>query len=203
MFDCDFLKSQTARNLSHNRCLSASYFINGIGMQRLATMGYEHFVNFIEFVEVLLRNGRNNYKKMQRYKKKNMKLRKTCKKYGNSINKKYRPRRRINNEQRCQYSAELRLNHKIDKNIAEHAAKANKSVKEVLDSFISYKFRADCTIFDENRMLTLAKQKEYQQLQKKSWDNFKNDASRITNLMFNYTNRNQSFRDIQGHRLAV
>lgn len=180
--------------------------INGIGMQRLAQLGYEHFVNFIEFIEVLLRNSRNNYKKMQRHKRKNLKLKNNCKKYGNRINKKRQARHRSNppkNPHQNEYTAEYRLNKNIDKFISEHAQNANKTADEVLDCYISYKYRAQSTIFTENKTLTVAKQKEFQRLQKQYWDDFKTDPTRITNLTFNYALRYQSFRDIQGHRTAV
>lgn len=170
-------------------------------MQHLATLGYEHFNRWIEFINVLLSNGRNNYKKYQRVKAKNKQLIEASKRYGNSINRKHNQQHDSDSE--LNYTSEYRLNKKIDTNIAQHASHANRSTNNVLDSYISYKYRTNPSIFIHNRELAHAKQKEFDRKQKELWNDFKNNQQRITNLTLNYANRRQSFRDIQCHRQAV
>ena len=172
--------------------------INGFGMQLFASLGYNHFRRIIEFIEVLLKNSRNNYKKYSRHKTKNANLRVKSKEYGNRINK---SKDIINAD--VKYHAQYRIHKKIDANIQKHADHTNLSADQVFDSYISYKYRQNSTIFADNKDLALGKQREYVRRNQEAWERFKNDESRITNLFFNYHSRTQSFRDIQSHRVAV
>ena len=171
--------------------------MNGLAIQLLATLGYEHFKAFIEFIEILLQTGHNLNKNNYRLRKRNLNLSNKCKKFGNNIKRK--------EQKKKQYSrtSEYRVLKKIDVNFKQHAREIHKTPRALMDLWISYKCRTDPFIFVHNKELSLKKQREFNDKQKQLWNNFKNNKQRITNLTMNYINRRHSFRDIQSHREAV
>ena len=176
--------------------MKPGYMINGKGMQLLASLGYFHFKEFIEFFGVLLNNCRNEHKKYKRHLKRNRKLIQKSKQYGNNVN-------HHKNPHDISKQSERRLFKKIDYNFAEHAKETNQKQDTLINSWISHKYRTKSYIFKLNKNLCQAKTREFNQKQKELWNDFKNDPKRITNLTLNYLSRRQSTRDIQNHRAAV
>ena len=193
---CDKFK-QTAHNLSNHRCTNVGYMMNGLAIQLLASLGYEHFKAFIEFIEILLKTGRNLNKNNTRLRQRNEILSNKCKKFGNNIQRK---NKKI---QVFSRSSEYRVLKKIDKNFEQHARDIHKTPDTLMDLWISHKCRTDPFMFIHNKELALKKQREFNHKQKELWNDFKNNKQRICKLTMNYINRRHSMRDIQCHREAV
>ena len=159
--------------------------INGKGMQLLASLGYLHFKEFIEFFSVLLNICRNEHKKYKRHLARNRKLINKSKEYGNSVNQ------RQNSHDISKHN-EYRLFKKIDSNFKEHAKQTKQKQDTLINSWISHKYRTKSYIFKLNKELCRAKTREFNQKQKQLWNKFKNDPKRITNLTLNYLSRQSS-----------
>ena len=170
--------------------------INGKGIQLLASLGYEHFKSLIEFISVLLKNCRNQYKQCKRYQKRNEKLKAKAEKYGNNI-KQCKIKVKVSRQR------DNRICKQIDKNFTEHGSMIGKSTDEMIDCWINHQQRRKPYIFVQNKQLAAARKREFDKLQQQLWNNFKNDETRIKNLTLNYVNRRHSYRDIQNHREAV
>ena len=184
--------------------MKVGYMINGIGIQLLASLGYDHFRNIINFISVLLNKCRNEHKKYKRCQQTNVILKQQCKENGNHINyKQSKNKNKANNVEHLSRQQQYRTCQKIDKNFNYHAKRNNIHVDSVIDTWISHKSRTQPYIFKQNKELAITKQRKFNQMQKQLWNQFKNDSERIKHLTLNYTNRRQSFRDIQSHRFAV
>ena len=170
--------------------------LNGKAIQLLAQLGYNHFKSFIQFIGIMLRNCRNQYKQAQRQRKRNCELREKCRKFGNNLNRK--PIR----EQHNRHST-LRSMKQIDDNFKEHAKNVSKTTTTLIDEWISYKFRTQPFLFKDNSMLAIDRQREFNRQNKELWISWKRDKKRLKNLTLNSNNRRQSFRDLQAQRNAV